>query len=108
MVFDNLVLIPTINQANWNKNLHLLKFKGYKSVQYSLDVPDITKQMVGGIILALIVAIADFYFLFKKLLRLDSDYEQQQQQQHNQKSEVNKKKISNKEQRKSKIDKKKD
>jgi hypothetical protein len=77
-----------------------------------LDVPDITKQMVGGIILALIVAIADFYFLFKKLLRLDSDYEQQQQQQqqqqHNQKSEVNKKKISNKEQIKSKIDKKKD
>jgi hypothetical protein len=63
--------------------------------------------MVGGIILALIVAIADFYFLFKKLLRLDSDYEQQQQP-HNQKSEVNKKKISNKEQRKSKTDKKKD
>ena len=42
--------------------------------------------MLGGFLLALIVAIADFYFLFKKLLRLDNSYENNKKKQLNVKS----------------------
>ena len=42
--------------------------------------------MLGGFLLALIVAIADFYFLFKKLLRLDNSNENNKKKQLNVKS----------------------
>jgi hypothetical protein len=76
-------------------------FQGYKAIQYSLEKPDINKQMMGGFLLALVVAIADFYFLFKKLLRIDNSFEK------------NKKKLSSVKSskttvKKSKLDKKND
>lgn len=76
---------------------------GYKALEYSLDQPDITKvskekktktkaintknevnylfpfsitrlkQMLSGLLLAIIVAIADLYFLFKKLMKLEEN-----------------------------------
>ena len=61
--------------------------------------------MFGGFLLALIVAIADFYFLFKKLNQLDNSFEQKGKQVKVEKSGKNKNRnISNK----SKIEKKND
>lgn len=73
---------------------------GYKAVEYSLPEPDITKQMVAGFILAMIVAVADLYFLFKKLMSVDETFD---------KKPVDKtaKKVTT-QTKKSKLDKKKD
>jgi hypothetical protein len=40
---------------------------GYKSVEYSTGVKDFALQVSFGLFCAFIVAIADFYFLFKRL-----------------------------------------
>jgi TMEM199 family protein len=40
---------------------------GYKAVEYSLGVKDFTLQVSCGLFCALVVAVADLYFLFKRL-----------------------------------------
>ena len=44
---------------------------GYKAVEYSTGVKDFLLQVSCGLVCAFIVAIADLYFLFKRLNKLD-------------------------------------
>ena len=44
---------------------------GYKSIEYSYEKADFTLQISFGLFCALIVAIADLYFLFKRLNKLE-------------------------------------
>ncbi|RNA11587.1 transmembrane protein -like [Brachionus plicatilis] len=46
-------------------------FFGYKAVEFMSEEQSVPRQLIGGFILALIAAVADFYFLFKKLNKLD-------------------------------------
>ncbi|CAF0940171.1 unnamed protein product [Adineta ricciae] len=44
---------------------------GYKAVEYSMGVKHFVLQIICGLFCAFIVAIADLYFLFKRLNKLD-------------------------------------
>lgn len=44
---------------------------GYKSIEYSYESVDFTLQISFGLFCALLVAIADLYFLFKRLNKLE-------------------------------------
>ena len=44
---------------------------GYKAVEYSTGVKDFLLQVSCGLVCAFIVAVADLYFLFKRLNKLD-------------------------------------
>lgn len=44
---------------------------GYKAVEYSVGTKNFTLQISFGLLCAFIVAIADLYFLFKRLNKLD-------------------------------------
>lgn len=59
--------------------------------------------MFGGFFLAIIVAIADFYFLFKKLMSLDQSFDTKKETK-----QVIPKKKATKQSKKSNLDKKKD
>lgn len=44
---------------------------GYKAVEYSIGTKDFTLQLTAGLICAFIVAIADIYFLLKRLSKIE-------------------------------------
>jgi len=44
---------------------------GYKSIEYSTGTKDFVTQIIFGLFCAFIVAIADIYFLFKRLNKID-------------------------------------